>query len=163
MARVNALRPTGLAELPDYQGRANFTGELGDMLDPPATGGLLVALHLWQRLLLYGVEDFGNVEYIGTVPLIDGIERVDGAQRVDLLIGLYAGVEARFMFDPENGQLLALEMFPDDEVDPCEIYFGDYREVDGLALPHRLDVLHAMRPYGVFRISKFAFKEADKE
>ena len=39
----------------------------------------------------------------------------------------------------------------------------DYREVDGLDLPHRLEVLHAMRPYGVFRISKFAFKEADKE
>jgi serine protease Do len=161
--RVELGPQTGLAELPDYQGRANFTGELGDMLDPPATGGLLVALHLWQRLLLYGVEDFGNVEYIGTVPLVDGIERVDGAQRVDLLIGLYAGVEARFMFDPENGQLLALEMFSDDAVDPCEIYFGDYREVDGLQLPHRMQIQHALRSYGVFRISEFEFEAAEKE
>ena len=147
----------GLAELPYYQGRADFTAQLSEVLDPPATGGLLLALHLWQRLFLEGVDDFGKVEYIGTVPLHGH------TQQVDLLVGLYRGVEVHFMFDPDSGQLLALEMFPDDGVDPCEIYFGDYREVDGLALPHRLEVLHAMRPYGVFQISKFAFKEADKE
>ena len=147
----------GSAELPFYQGRADFTDELSEVLDPPATGGLLLALHLWQRLFLGGVDDFGKVEYIGTVPLHGH------AHQVDLLIGMHAGVEVHFMFDPDSGQLLALEMFPDDGVDPCEIYFGDYREVDGLSLPHRFEVLYAMRRYGVFRISSFAFKEAEKE
>ena len=32
--------------------------ELSEVLDPPATGGLLLALHLWQRLFLEGVERF---------------------------------------------------------------------------------------------------------
>ena len=76
-------------------------------------------------------------------------------QQVDLLVGLYKGVEAHFMFDPDSGQLLALEMFPDDGVDPCEIYFGDYREVDGLALPHRLEVAAcdaALRRFSYFKI-----------
>ena len=143
--------------MPFYQGRADFAAQLTEVLDPPATGGLLLALHLWQRLYLEGVDDFGKVEYIGTVPLYGH------KQQVDLLVGLHRGVEVHFMFDTKSGQLLALEMFPDDGVDPCEIYFGDYREVDGLSLPHRLEVLHAMQPYGIFHISKFALKQADKE
>ena len=44
-----------------------------------------------------------------------------------------------------------------------EIYFGDYREVDGLQLPHHMQIQHALRSYGVFRISEFEFEVAEKE
>ena len=48
------------------------------------------------------------------------------------------------MFHP-NGQLAALEMYPDLNVDPCEIYFSQYRDVEGRLLPHRLEVELAER------------------
>ena len=35
---------------------------------PPRSGGLLAALHLWQRLLLLGPRRFGEVYYLGTLP-----------------------------------------------------------------------------------------------
>jgi hypothetical protein len=82
---------------------------------------------------------------------------------VDVLVGIHGGVEARFMFDTNNGRLLAMEMFPEDDVDPCEIAFGDYREVEGYFWPQRMEVRYADRLYGVFRLNSFEFAEGNDE
>jgi S1-C subfamily serine protease len=147
----------GSVELPVYLGRADFTGELVEMLDPPGSGGLLVTLHLWQRLLRLGVEEFGKMEYVGTVPI------GDSQQQVDLLRGIHGGVEVRFLLDVSSGQLLTMEMFPEEDADPCEIHFEDYRQLDGVLLPHRMRVEYGMQPYGVFQISEYSFMESADE
>ena len=72
--------------------------------------------------------------YPGTVP------SPGHAGLADVLVGTYGGVESRFMVDPGDGALLEIEMFPDEDADPCEVYFTDYHEVDGRMLPGRLEV-----------------------
>jgi len=69
----------------------------------------------------------------------------DGAEGLaDVLAGTYRDVECRFYFDPADGQLALLEMFPEEDVDPCELYFADYREVQGRMLPGRAGSKFAM-------------------
>jgi len=110
--------------------------DLDSQLAPDGSGGLLVALHLWQRLLRLGPKQFGDVYYLGTVPV------PDHPDLCDVLVATHNVVEARFLFDPTSGRLAGMEMFPDAQVDPCEIYFDDYRPVDGRQVPHTLLVRH---------------------
>jgi hypothetical protein len=128
---------------------AMVAGEnLAESLDPPGTGGLLVALHLWRRLLTEGLDSYGQVSYLGTVPLLGG------PRLVDCLVGIHGGVECRFLTDPDSGELLALEMFADEQLDPCELYFSDYAEVEGRLLPRTMTVRHGDDVYGRFQFSK---------
>jgi len=131
--------------------------DLGEQLVPRGSGGLLVALHLWQRLLTLGPEQFGEVYYLGTVPIPNRLGLFD------VLVATHDVVESRFLFAPDSGQLAGLEMFPDADVDPCEVYFDDYREVNGRRLPHRLIVLHGDEVFAVIRLGEIELPEAAKE
>jgi hypothetical protein len=42
-----------------------------------------------------------------------------------------------------------------EEADPCELYFSDYRAVDGRQLPHRIEVRSGGEQYGVFKVKSF--------
>ena len=99
------------------------------VLNPPGSGGLLAALHLWRKLQVGGPGHFGEVIYMGTMPL----EGHDGL--VDVVRGTTGGVDCQFMFDPADGTLLALEMYPQADADPCEVYFSDYRETEAVSCP----------------------------
>ena len=122
--------------------------ELGTSLLPANSGGLLNALYLWRRLAVEGFGRFGDVYYYGTAPLRGH------AGLVDVLIGSHKGVECRFYFDPADSRLLALEMFADEEADPCEIYFSDYRTVDGRDWPGRIDVRYGDETFAAFKVSE---------
>ena len=78
---------------------------------------------------------------------------------VDVLVGSHKGVDCRFYFDPADGRLLALEMFPDNESDPCEIYFSQYREIDGRDFPGRLEVRYGDEPFGAFSVIDFRIEK----
>jgi hypothetical protein len=117
-------------------------------LTPEGSGGLLLALHQWRRLLTLGPERYGEVYYLGTTPLA-GHERL-----VDVLIATHDVIETRFLFDPDTGLLLALEMYPDTEVDPCEVYFRSYQEVDGRQVPRTLEVFHGDNNFGTLQIDE---------
>ncbi len=119
---------------------------------PSQSGGLLPALNLWRRLASIGPEKFGEVYYLGTIPLAGQTELVD------VLIGSHKGVQCRFMFDPASGDLLAMEMFPDEDADPCEIYFSGHRDVDGRSLPARMEVRYGDDPFAVFLLDEFTFE-----
>jgi S1-C subfamily serine protease len=123
--------------------------DLDSQLAPDGSGGLLAALHLWQRLLRLGPKQFGDVYYLGTAPV------PDRPGLADVLIATHNVVEARFLFDPETGQLIGMEMYPDAQVDPCEIYFADYRSVAGRQVPHALLVRHGDAVYGRIQLESF--------
>jgi hypothetical protein len=142
--------------LPVGESKASFAGDLGQNLNPPGSGGLLLALHIWQRLLTVGPEKFGEVYYLGTMP----IPTRPGL--VDTLVGLYGGVETHFHFDPASGHLVGLEMFSAEDADPCEIYFSDYREVEGRPLPHRWEIRCAGEVFAVLEIETYHLKAAEK-
>ena len=72
----------------------------------------------------------------------------------DILITTHDVIETRFYFDPTSGRLLALEMYPDAQVDPCEIRFEAYREFNGHSLPGRLEVRNGGTTFGVIELEK---------
>jgi serine protease Do len=127
---------------------------LGDQRGPEGTGGLLVALHLWRSMLVQGPKRFGEVYYLGTAPA------PNQSDVVDVLIGTHRDVEGHFLFDGESGKLLALEMFPDLNVDPCEIRFGEYRSVGEQQVPHRIEVRHVGRVIATMQLEEIRFEAA---
>jgi S1-C subfamily serine protease len=128
--------------------------DLAGQLAPAGSGGLLAALHVWQRLLRLGPERFGQVVYIGTAPVLqrDGL--------CDVLAATYDVVESNFLFDPETGLLIGMELFADAHTDPCEVYFGDYRSVDGRQVPHTLIVRHADHVFTSIKLESIQWSAA---
>ena len=147
----------GLMKVPAGESKWVAGDDFGSSLEPPLSGGLLPALNLWRRLAVAGPDGFGVVGYLGTRPLPahEGL--------LDVLAGLYKGVECHFLFDPAEGHLLALEMFPEEDVDPCEIYFSGYRDVEGRFLPGRMEVRVGNDPYAVFGLQQFQFEKGNAE
>ena len=141
-------------KLPRSETQWKGSDELGADLSPDGSGGLFAALHLWRRLAVLGPDKFGQVEYLGAVPL------AGRADLVDALLGVYGGVQCRFYFDTAEGTLLAMEMAPSDEVDPCEIYFSEYREHEGRLLPRRIEVRWGNDPFAVFTCETYQFEKA---
>jgi S1-C subfamily serine protease len=137
--------------------RIGLEGELAARLDPPGSGGLLVALAMWRRFLRQGPEGFDDLTYWGTAP----VPGYDGL--ADVLVGSYGGVECRFHFDPQQGELILLETWPEEDTDPCEVYFDDYREVQGCMLPHRIEVRVGERLYQTIDCKQYVFGGADQE
>lgn len=118
-------------------------------LPPAGSGGLLPALYLWRRLAVLGPARFGDVHYLGTAPLPDHPELCD------VLVATYGGAECRFYFDRNEATLLALELYTQENADPCEIYFSDYRSQGGLLLPGRMEVRVGDEVFGAFPIQQF--------
>ena len=119
-----------------------------------------MALSLWRRFALAGPEEFGEVYYLGTAPLA-GHEGL-----ADVLVGLHGGVECRFYFDSENYQLLSLEMFPAESVDPSEVRFLEYRPQDNVNLPHELEIRFGDQVRELIKLDTIDFRKqapSDKE
>lgn len=125
-----------------------LTDDAASSLDPPGSGGLLVALAMWRRMLVEGPEGFGQVHYLGSSPLPghDGL--------ADVLVGFHAGVECQFSIDPIEGDVLAVEMFPSEEVDPCLLLLTDYRPIGEQHIPHYIEIRHGDEVFSVLNIEK---------
>jgi serine protease Do len=127
------------------------------VLNPPGSGGLLAALHLWRKLLVGGPGKYGQVTY-------EGLSPVAGHNGLcDVLLAVGDGVESRFFVDPADGTLLCIEMYPDDDSDPCEVYFSQYRPEQGRNLPHRMEVHCGDVVFGVFALMNFDLQTATDE
>src|SRR5690606_37988868 len=89
-ALIKLAEKSGEITMPDGKSGAQFGLSLVEELSPPRSGGLLTALHLWQRLLLLGPRQFGDVHYFGMLPW--------GAQEslADCIVAVHGGVESRF-------------------------------------------------------------------
>ena len=131
--------------------------DLSTQLFPEGSGGLLVALHLWRKMLVVGPEKFGDVVYFGSIPN----QHADG--HGDVLVATRGAIENNFVFDKSNQQLRAMEMYPDVETDPCELYFEDY-QVDGdLTVPGLIKFAFGADPPKSIRIKTIEFLEADQK
>jgi len=152
-AKFTLTSIAAIANLPGGDVNVEIGEDLSDKDAPLGSGGMLAALHLWKRLLVNGPSGYGELHYLGTAPLA-GQEKL-----CDVLIGTHAGTDCQFYFHPTEGWLLALEMSPDEQTDPCEISFSDFREVSGRFLPHRLEVRHGDIVFGTFTVQEFKFHE----
>ncbi len=130
--------------------------DLSEQLMPEGSGGMLTTLHLWRRMLVNEPAGFGDVFYLGTAPLpgYDGL--------FDVLQATFDVVETSFYFDPTSGELRAIEMTPDSGVDPCEIYFSDYRQVETKKLPHRMQVRHGDNTFLDIELESITLSDSPK-
>ena len=122
-------------------------------LQPLGSGGLLLALQQWHGMLASGPVQFGEVYYLGTAPV------VGHAGLLDVLVITHDVIESRWYFDPNSGHLVLLEMFPDRDVDPCEVYFSEYKDVDGIMVPHRWKVQHGDEVFRIITIDDVTLPE----
>jgi S1-C subfamily serine protease len=132
------------------RGKSKIEWKAGDSLSqsptPEQGDGLFPALYLWRRLAVEGLDHFGEIYYDGAAPLPG---RDDLA---DVLVGSHKGAECRFYFDRKRGCLLAIEFFADENADPCELYFTDYRDAKGRSIPGQIEVRCADMPYTVLKV-----------
>ncbi len=140
------------AQFPASRDKVDTRLDFDQQLFPLGSGGLLPALHVWQRLVTLGPEQFGEVYYLGAAPLLDhqGL--------VDVLVGTCNVVESRFSFDRRSGELAAVELFPDSRSDPCEVYLSDYQQRDGCLLPHRIQVRYGDSEFADLEVEQYRWK-----
>jgi S1-C subfamily serine protease len=142
----------GSIVFPAGDARIDLKKDLDTQLGPADSGGFLVAAALWRRMLLAGPQQYGEVYYQGTAPIATGKPLAD---LVDVLVATHDVTEANFLFEPATGRLVGIEMFPDPDRDPCEIYFGDFRDTEHGELPHRWEIRHGDRVFAVLKIKSF--------
>ncbi|MBM3998872.1 MAG: PDZ domain-containing protein [Planctomycetes bacterium] len=142
---------------PDGPSRIDTTAELGAQLQPIGSGGLLVALHLWRRMLQLGPGKFGEVHYWGEAPL------PGRAELCDVLVATHDVIECHFYFEPVSGRMVAMEMIPDSESDACAIQFDDYQSVDGREVPRLLRILYGDLVFAEIQVAELVFApQSDK-
>lgn len=142
---------------PSLQSEWTLGDDLSVSLDPPHSGGLLASLYLWRRLSTEGFSRFGELYYQGQSPLFG----YDGS--ADVIMGTHKGVECRFYFATTDGKLLAMEMFPSEDADPCELYFSRYRDINGRLLPGRIEVRYGDEVFCVFAVNEYRFEQSPKK
>ena len=145
--------------LPLATRKLEITDNLGDVLNPPGSGGLLAALHIWRKLQGRRPAAFWRGDLSG-----HRCRSKDAIGLVDVLLGTTGGVECHFMFDPADGTLLAMEMYPQDDADPCEVYFSEYREVGrAISCPTASKSATATTCSIVFNVTKYDLQKGTAE
>jgi S1-C subfamily serine protease len=132
-------------------------------LKPQGSGGFLAAMFLYRELLQKGDKAFGDFVHGGEEPYYPPAidrkktlrERKVMGEAVNAKLGAYT---VKLMFQqPEDGKgtagrLAYMEVRTADDEDPCEVYFSNYREVDGRWLPHSLSVINGDVTYGTIEL-----------
>ncbi|MCA9215146.1 MAG: trypsin-like peptidase domain-containing protein [Planctomycetales bacterium] len=128
----------------------DLAAPLETQLEPLRSGGAMLAMMAWHRMLAAGPVGFGDVYYLGQAPV------VERDRMADVLVATYDVIEARFYFDKETSELLLLEMFPDSDVDPCELHFLNYRtRRDGRRWPSEVRIQHGDSTFDAITLDKF--------
>ena len=110
----------------------DFEKDLASQQAPDGSGGLLLAISMWHRLLTEGLDAMGEVFYLGGLPL------GNSGTIADVIVSRDGTLECRFYFDPETHRLSEMEVWTEPDSDPCELRFLDYREGQGVSMPGRL-------------------------
>ncbi len=139
-----------------------------DLTEPPGSGGLLMALYHYRRLLTLGDKGFeGQFAHGGHEPFYppapgDGTPMSLNQLRVDteVLMTEHAAIPAKWYFAAADQTLLGAEVTVVKDEDPCELYFSDYRSEDGKALPHRMEVRYGNGRFGILWIKSYQFTAA---
>ena len=146
-----------------------------DLMVPPFSGGLLMAMYHYNRFLTLGPKGFdseggfvnGGVEPVYVQPIVGAEAKALKDVRVmaDVIRTEYAGVAGKWYFyradlNPQlqgktkykEYELIAFEIFVAKDQDPCEVYLHDARESNGRLLPGKLEVRHGDKRYSILDI-----------
>lgn len=140
------------------------TGQkLDALLQPPGSGGLLMAFYQYRRLLTMADKGFeGGFSHGGHEPFYpmpaDGVKPTSYRDiRVDteVLLTEHAAAQAKWYFSLKDQSMLGGEFALSRDEDPCEFYFSDYKAVDGRVLPHRIEVRNGSDRWGVLAVREY--------
>jgi hypothetical protein len=137
--------------------------DIRDIKDPPGSGGLLMALYHYHRLLTQGSKGFeGGFSDGGFEPFYppksDGSlpdRLADLRTDAEVLNTEHAAVHGKWFFAKDDAKLLGFEITITKDEDPCEVYLCDYRPVDGRELPYRIEVKNGNDTYGVLNVKSY--------
>jgi hypothetical protein len=140
--------------------------DLRDLKDPPGSGGLLMALYHYHRLLTLGSKGFeGGFSHGGHEPFYprwaDGSDPHSAiAARTDaqVLQTEHAAVRGQWFYTLDDARLLGFDVTLTKDEDPCEVYLSDYKPIDGRSLPHRIDVRYGNDIYGSITVKRYELK-----
>ncbi|HEY8503250.1 MAG TPA: trypsin-like peptidase domain-containing protein [Gemmataceae bacterium] len=143
---------------------------VAELVEPIGSGGLMMALYQWRRLLVKGPSGFEGDFYHGghepfyPMPLSGPAPKSYAELRVDaeVLHTEHAAVKAKWYFSREDQRLLGGEVYVTEEGDPCEVYFHDYKDVQGRKLPHKIEVRHGDKRYAVLTVTGYQLAEGGK-
>ena len=139
---------------------------------PESSGGLLSAMHLYRLFLTEGEKAFsGEFFHGGYEPFYPPPLPTDDAKapeaslasrrvETEVIVSRSGAYLAKWFFARTDQKLLGLEVRLEQNEDPCEVYFYDYRPVDGRMLPHRMQVVYGNGHYGSFTFTKFQMAAA---
>ncbi len=136
----------------------NDKQEIKNYFVPTGSGGLLTALYMYRELLLAGTANtaqditHGGIEPFYPPPAADGTKPDYTKSRIDceVLRTKFAGFTAKWYYSQTDHRLVGGEVTLDREEDPCELYFGDYKKVNGLEWPQRIEVRHSDKTIAVW-------------
>jgi S1-C subfamily serine protease len=134
-----------------------------DMKDPPNSGGFLMALYQYRRLLTLGEKGFegqfshGGNEPFYPMPAGDAKPKALADLRIntEVLNTEHGAVPVKWFFSRKDQTLLGYEVTLAKDEDPCEIYFSDYRKIEGRLLPHRIEIRYGNGRFGALAIKQF--------
>ena len=153
---------------------------VADLSEPPYTGGLMMALYQYRRFLTLGEKssEGDKCNHAGMEPVY--MMPADGAKpkRIEdvriwceVIRTDHAAVEAKWYFYRSDlnptlkgaspypeGALIAGEVYVDRASDPCELYFGDFKDVGGKVLPHRVEVRNGDKRYAMLNLKVHQMK-----
>lgn len=140
---------------------------------PVGSGGLMMAMYHYHRFMTLGAKGFerlfahGGTEPFYPLPADGSAPKSLGALRVDCSVinTKYGSVDCKWFFSQKDGTLLGFETYIAkdseilDERDPCEVYFYDYKDVDGKKLPHKMVVHYRDKKYATLTVTKYTLEK----
>ncbi len=159
--------------------------DLKNMMVPPASGGLLMALYQYHRFLTMGPKGFepelgfthGGVEPIYVQPIAGNESRDFAEIRVmaEVIRTEYAATPVKWYIyrDELNPQLkgkskykdyelIGFEAFVAPDEDPCEVYFHESTMVDGRLLPGKMEVRQGDARYAILNVRNWKLAPTPK-
>jgi serine protease Do len=142
---------------------SNINTTHNDMRKPNGSGGLMAALYVWRHLLTQGEKGLtdcthGGMELFYPPPTDGSAVKRWSDQRVEAeaVISRIGPYQTKWFFAKNDQKLLGFELrLQELNEDPCEVYFSDYRVVDGKQLPHRMQVYYKDVHYGTFSVMNY--------
>jgi hypothetical protein len=120
---------------------------MATVVDQNREEGLLVALRAWQQLLQVGPEQLGATIYLGTAPIYPTLGKtLSDMQVCDVLQTNWYDTLVRFYVPVGSGEIACVEVYGENAYDPVEVYFDQYREVDGRQWPGRARLQYGTEP-----------------
>lgn len=131
------------------------TADRYDSVDGKAGAAMLPALDNWRRLLVRGVERFGDVYYLGTAPFLGE------TPLRDFLVGTADELESRFVTHPDSGRLEAIELFADRSEDPAELILQWRAETGDFNHPVSMELRYGDEVYLKIDVESWSVQSPD--